>query len=339
MNLPSSFLVIDGNHIVRTIDEANPAPSSVAKASQTIKNATSTFRRAMSEFKPTHALVAFDNADRTWRHDLYDQYRQGRTPMAQSLRDAMEGFFRSLPQSLGITAITISGQEADDVIASAVGKWQERRSRAPDLYDSPIVLTADKDLLQLLPSGARIRNIFKNVWYDNEYVGVKMGGINPSQVRDFLALVGDTSDSVPGVPGWGTKTAAVYLSQYGSLEQLLNARSEIPGRAGQSLRDNVEAAKLSYQLVGLDQQVKLGLTWAQIRVTNSAMSAAPQPTMGLFDQEQGPSSQAPAAAITSSHHRVDPAHAASGTPLSLKYHVSPGARPQKFVDSMIFGGL
>ena len=340
MSPQNSFLVIDGNHIVRTIDEANPAPASRQKAAQTMKNAASTFRRVMAEFKPTHALVAFDNPGRTWRHDLYSHYRQGRTPMSAELRDAMETFFRSLPQSFGISAVTIEGQEADDVIASAVTKWQERRCRSQEHYQDAVVLTADKDLLQLLPLGARIRNVFKNIWYDEEYVAGKMAGITSSQVRDYLALVGDTSDSVPGVSGWGSKTAATYLSQYGTLEHLIQQAHEVPGRAGVLLRENIESAKLSYRLVGLDQSVTLGLTWAQIRVNNATHAEMPKGNLNLFERPATPTlSTLPPTQAVPARDATDRSvsHTSQvSTPIS---QLSTRGKPEKFVDSLIFGGV
>jgi len=262
-----SLLLIDGLNIVRRCYEANPAPDSPEKAQATARTAFSSFRRALTENPHTHALAAFDFGGRTWRHDLYERYREKRKPMPDELRDILPAFRQRLTDDLGLAVVCVPGVEADDVIGTVHSHWVACKA-AP-----VVVVSTDKDLCQLIASGARIRDHFKPEWRDAEWVFTKFG-VPPEQLGDMLALMGDSSDDIPGVAGIGAKTAAKLLTEHGSLEALLAAAGSVKGKNGERLQEQAEMARLSRQLVELNVSVPVGVTWNSLRRhTAEAMAA------------------------------------------------------------------
>jgi protein Xni len=261
------LLLIDGLNIVRRCYEANPAPDSPEKAQATARTAFSSFRRALNENPHTHALAAFDYGGHTWRHDLYAQYREKRKPMPDELRDIVPAFRQRLTDELGLAVACIPGVEADDVIGTVHARWMACKA-AP-----VVVVSTDKDLAQLIAQGARIRDHFKPEWRDAEWVMAKFGVV-PEQLGDLLALMGDSTDDIPGVDGIGAKTAAKLLTEYGNLEALLAAAGGIKGKNGERLQEQAEMARLSRRLVALNESVAVGVTWNSLRrQTAEAMAA------------------------------------------------------------------
>jgi len=262
-----ALLLIDGLNIVRRCYEANPAPDSPEKAQATSQTAFSSFRRALVEHTHTHALAAFDFGGHTFRHDMYPRYREKRKPMPQELRDILPAFQQRLTEDLGLAVVCIPGVEADDVIGTVHTRWVACKA-AP-----AIVVSTDKDLCQLIAAGALLRDHFKPEWRDADWVFTKFG-VAPQQLGDLLALMGDSSDDIPGVAGIGVKTAAKLLTEYGDLESLLAAASGIKGKTGEQLREQAEMARLSRRLVALNTSVAVGVTWnSLLRQSAPAMAA------------------------------------------------------------------
>lgn len=253
-----SLLLIDGLNIVRRCYEANPAPDSPEKAQATARTAFSSFRRALTEHPHTHALAAFDYGGPTWRHEIYPRYREKRKPMPKELSDILPAFRQRLTDDLGLAVACIPGVEADDVIGTVHMHWVACKA-APS-----VVVSTDKDLAQLIASGARLRDHFKPEWRDADWVMAKFG-VAPEQLGDLLALMGDASDDIPGVDGIGAKTAAKLLTEHKSLEALLAAAGSIKGKNGERLQEQAEMARLSRRLVALDTSVAVGVTWNNLR--------------------------------------------------------------------------
>lgn len=251
------LLLIDGLNLVRRVYEASPAEDSPDKAQGAVRSSLSSFRRALREHQPTHVLAPFDHGGATWRHELYSPYKANRKPMPQPLRDVLPELFEQLAR-LSVSTISVAGVEADDVVATVCHRWLEGR-RGP-----VTVLSTDKDLAALLAQGARIRDHFKPEWRDEAWTCAKFG-VSADRLHDLLALAGDNSDGVPGVPGVAVKTAAKLLHTYGSLGAVLANASDIKGKLGENVRANIETVRLARQLVGFKTDITLGLTWSALR--------------------------------------------------------------------------
>jgi DNA polymerase-1 len=250
------LLLIDGLNILRRIYEANQEDDSQAKVDSAFKSALSSFRRALAEHSPTHVLPAFDFGGRTWRHGLYEAYRASRKPMPAILQQNLPVFYERLGE-LGLHVVSVPGVEADDVIGTAFLRW-----KASDRGEA-VVLSTDKDLFWLISQGAKVWDHFKSEWRTAAAVEEKFG-VPPAMMVDYLALMGDSTDDIPGVSRVGAKTAAKLLRKYGSLEQVVANADQLKGAVGESLRAEAENAMLSRELVKLKTDVSLGLTWRQL---------------------------------------------------------------------------
>ncbi|MEO8120024.1 MAG: 5'-3' exonuclease H3TH domain-containing protein [Rhodoferax sp.] len=256
-----SLLIIDALNIIRRIHEAIPEPDSEEKVANTIASSVSSFKRALKTHRPTHAIAVFDHGGRTWKHGLFAGYQAHRKPMPQHLREGLLTIKQELHET-GLHWIAVEGIEADDAIAALVDKWCKVKS------EQAIILSTDKDFLQLLNDQVCIYDHFKDVWRDTAYVQKKFG-VTPSQMGDLLALMGDAVDGVPGVDKIGCKTAATLLRINGNLDRLISNADKVAGQVGANLRKGIEIARLSRQLVSFKTDMPLGLTWkmlAQVRV-------------------------------------------------------------------------
>ncbi|NMM13733.1 MAG: 5'-3' exonuclease [Rhodoferax sp.] len=251
-----SLLIIDALNIIRRIHEAIPEPDSEEKVADTIKSSLSSFKRALKTHRPTHAVAVFDHGGRTWKHELYEAYQAHRKPMPQPLRAGLLTLKHEL-QGMGLPWISIEGIEADDAIAALVEKWCITRS------ERAIILSTDKDFLQLLNDQVCIYDHFKDVWRDAAYVQEKFG-VTPSQMGDLLALMGDAVDGVPGVDKIGCKTAAMLLRINGNLDRLISNADKVAGQVGVNLRKGIDIARLSRELVSFKTDRPLGLTWKML---------------------------------------------------------------------------
>lgn len=264
---PRKLLLIDGLNILRRCFEANPTPDIEGKVKGAMQSAFGTFRRVLREHAPQYALAAFDHGGPTFRHRIYSQYRASRTPMPQSLRDAIPTFCDALLKNLGLASVTIPDVEADDVIGTMVHAWRKRGGTEVD------VISTDKDLLQLIPLGASIFDPFKSEARDAAYVQARFG-VAPERVIDFLSLVGDASDDVPGVAGIGAKTAAKLVNEIGDVCALLDASTHMQGPVGEKLRAGLDSLVMSRMLIGLRTDVAIGVTWRQMQIHPQMAAAA-----------------------------------------------------------------
>lgn len=266
------LVAIDGLSVVRRNWEANPAADSADKIKATISSTLSTLRRTLQQHQPTHQVAVFDHPAPTFRHEMYAGYRASRTPMSPILREGLAEIQAAYLDQLGLVSLTIPGVEADDTLATLAKNWIDK-SRG----DSPVLVSTDKDLTQTLALGARQWHPFENVWMDEAWV-LKKFCCPPALVGDCLALMGDSSDDVPGVRGIGPKTAGPLLVEYGGLEQLLASAEKIPGKLGERLVIGRELALLSRDLVKLKMDVVLGTTWSNLAVPPAFRASAPAKT-------------------------------------------------------------
>jgi len=260
-----ALLIIDALNIIRRIHEAVPGLDSDEKVADTLASSLASFKRALKTHNPTHAVAVFDHGGRTWKHDLYAPYQAHRKPMPQPLRDGLPSIRQGL-QAMGLHSIAIEGIEADDAIATLADKWCQA-NRQP-----VIIVSTDKDFLQLLNEQVSIHDHFKGIWRDEAYVLEKFG-VKPSQMGDLLALMGDAVDGIPGVPKVGRKTAAGLLRIHGHLDRVISNADKVEGQVGAHLRQGIEMLRLSRKLVSFKTDTPLGLTWRMISM-RQGMSAS-----------------------------------------------------------------
>lgn len=197
-------------------------------------------KKLLADHDPTHMAVVFDAKGDTFRNELYAEYKANRPSMPDELRSQVADVHESV-KAMGLPLLCIEGVEADDVIGTL--------SRYAEKQGVPVVIVSgDKDLTQLVGGEVVMVDTMKDARYDVDGVREKFG-VPPDLIIDYLSLVGDTSDNIPGVPKVGPKTAVKWLEQYGTLDGVIEHAADIKGKVGENLRDNLEQLALSRQLV------------------------------------------------------------------------------------------
>ena len=209
---------------------------------------TNMLRRLLTEYEPTHLAVVMDAKGKTFRDDLYADYKATRPPMPEEMREQLEPI-RNLVRALGIPLLEVSGVEADDVIGTLARQGTKLG------YDVTIS-TSDKDMAQLVDKSVTMANTMDGGVLDPQGVEEKFG-IGPELIVDYLTLIGDTVDNVPGVPKVGPKTAVKWLKQFGTLDEIIAHAGEIGGKVGENLRECVDRLPLSRELVTIKCDVDL----------------------------------------------------------------------------------
>lgn len=207
---------------------------------------------------PTHVAVIFDHSGKSFRNDLYDQYKANRPPAPEDLRPQFP-LTRDATRAFNIACKEIEGFEADDIIATLACQARDAGGRCT-------IISSDKDLMQLVGDGVEMLDAMKNKRIDSDGV-VEKFGVGPDRVVDVQALAGDSVDNVPGAPGIGVKTAALLINEYGDLTSLLDRAEEIkqPKRR-QTLIENRAQIELSRQLVQLDCEMELDFSLESLEV-------------------------------------------------------------------------
>jgi len=267
------LLIVDGLSIVRRVYEAVKGDDTPERADGALKSSWFSILRALREHEPTHFLAAFDHRGPTWRHELYPEYKANRRPMAQALTDAMPEFIEHLNNS-GLRSLSVPGVEADDTMSTLAVRAV---SRGFDV----VVLTSDKDMYFLLEHGVQVYDHFMSEWRDHDWIRSHFG-VEPAQMTDFLALMGDETDGIPGIEQVGIKTAAKLLNQFGTLDAVLDNAHLIAGKLGEKIRSSVDIARLSRQLATVDLDVDIGISPRDIVLPASLislLSIAPEPKL------------------------------------------------------------
>jgi DNA polymerase I len=208
--------------------------------------------RTLKEKEPSRLAVVFDAKGPTFRHEKYSEYKANRPPMPQDLSMQIPKI-HELVDAYRLASLSVPGFEADDIIATLTAMAREKDWEV-------VIVSGDKDLMQLVGQGVVMWDPQGDKVYDSNGVKKKFG-VTPDRIVDFLALMGDSSDNVPGVPGIGKKTAASLIDQFGSLDQIFADLDKVPQkRARNNLSEHKNKALLSRDLVTLDYQVPLGKT-------------------------------------------------------------------------------
>ncbi len=217
-------------------------------------------RKLREDYHPEYMGVVFDAKGKTFRHDMYEDYKATRPPMPDDLKRQIEPL-HEIVKAMGFKLIIEPGVEADDVIGTLTR--QAAKKNLP-----MVVSTGDKDMAQLVDDNVTLINTMSNTVMDRQTVEEKFG-VKPEQIIDYLALMGDTSDNIPGVPKVGPKTAAKWLQQYGSLDNLIAHADEIKGKVGESLRASLQQLPLSRELTTIRDDLTLDFSLDDLKISEA----------------------------------------------------------------------
>lgn len=243
------LVLIDGSSFLfRAFHAVPPLTNAKGQPTNAIYGVSNMLRKLIQDYNTPYFCVVFDAPGKTFRHELYDQYKAHRPPMPEDLRVQIQPL-HELIRSLGLPLIIETGVEADDVLGSLA------QSAAAQGFQV-IISTGDKDMAQLVNSQIMLENTMTNSRLDEAGVLEKFG-VKPDQIVDYLALMGDAVDNVPGVPKVGPKTAAKWLQEYGSLDQIMLNADQIGGKIGENLREALPQLPLSRELTRIRCDVAL----------------------------------------------------------------------------------
>lgn len=245
------LILVDGSSYLYRAFHALPAlANSKGFPTGAIYGVVSMLRKLLSDYQPDSMAVVFDAKGKTFRDDIFPAYKAHRPEMPDDLARQIEPLHEVI-QAMGLPLLMIEGVEADDVIGTLANE-------AARQGHSVLISTGDKDLAQLVNEHITLVNTMTNTVLNPETVETKFG-VPPEKIIDYLALIGDTSDNVPGVPQVGPKTAVKWLKEYGSLDQIIAQADSVSGKVGESLRASLAQLPLSKTLVTIKNDVPLSI--------------------------------------------------------------------------------
>jgi DNA polymerase-1 len=248
----TDLVLIDGSsYLYRAFHALPPLTNAAGEPTGALHGVLTMILKLVREEQPEHIAVVFDAPGKTFRDELYSEYKANRPPMPDDLRAQVQPLLDAVT-ALGLPLLRVEGVEADDVIGTLC-------EHAANTGLDVLVSTGDKDLAQLVNDRVTLINTMSDTRLDRDGVKNKFD-VYPEQIVDYLALVGDSSDNIPGVPKVGAKTAAKWLNQYPSADEIVAHGDDIKGAVGQSLRDNVEKLRLSQSLAAIRKDLDLDLT-------------------------------------------------------------------------------
>jgi DNA polymerase-1 len=243
------LVLVDGSSYLYRAFHAMPGlTTSSGEPTGALLGVLNMLNKLVEDYDPQHMAVVMDAGGKTFRNEIYSEYKAHRPPMPDELRSQIEPLLDAV-EAMGFPVLRIPGVEADDVIGTLA-------TRASEQGLTTLVSTGDKDMAQLVNDRVTLVNTMNNSHLDAGGV-VKKFGVRPDQFIDYLGLVGDSSDNIPGVPKVGPKTAVKWLQAWGSSAGILAHADEVRGKVGESLRDNIEKLELSRELATIDCDVKL----------------------------------------------------------------------------------
>ncbi|GAB6067282.1 DNA polymerase I [Methylothermus subterraneus] len=251
------LVLVDGSSFLyRAYHALPPLRNSKGEPTGAIYGVANMLRKLLNTYDTPYFAVVFDAPGKTFREAWYAAYKAQRPPMPEELAAQLKPL-QELIEALGIPQIVHEGVEADDVIATLA-------SQAKALGFRVVVATSDKDLAQLVDDRLILDDTLSGTRLDVQGVQEKFG-VPPAKIVDFLALVGDPTDNIPGVSGVGPKTAAKWLNQYGSLDGILAHANEIKGKVGESLRAHLDRLALARQLATVRSDLALAIPLAELK--------------------------------------------------------------------------
>ena len=243
------LVLIDGSsYLFRAFHALPSLTNSAGEPTGAIHGVLNMINKLVREETPGRIAVVFDASGKTFRNDIYPDYKANRPPMPDELRSQIDPILNAV-RGMGLPLLRVPGVEADDVIGTLC-----REGEAKGL--NVLVSTSDKDLAQIVSDKVTLVNTMSDTVMDRDGVKAKFD-VMPEQIIDYLALVGDTSDNIPGVPKVGAKTAAKWLNLYDTADGIIENADEIKGKVGESLREHIEQLKLSRDLATIRTDVDL----------------------------------------------------------------------------------
>ena len=247
-----TLVLIDGSSFLyRAFHGLPPLSNSKGEPTGAIFGVANMLRKLLADYANAHIGLVFDAPGKTFRDDLYDQYKANRPPMPDDLRAQIEPL-HELVKAMGFPVLMVQGVEADDVIGTLAQQGEKQGFAV-------VISTGDKDMAQLVNDKITLENTMTNTRMDAAGV-VEKFGVPPDRIIDYLALVGDSSDNIPGVPKCGQKTAAKWLTEFGSLDALMERAGEVGGKIGENLRESLPNIPVSRQLATIKCDVALDVT-------------------------------------------------------------------------------
>lgn len=251
MSPDKEIILIDGtNFLFRAYHALGRAQLTTAdgRTTQAIFGMVNMLRKLLKDRQPTHIAVVMDAKGKTFRHDLYKAYKANRPPMPDDLRSQLEYVTKIIP-AMGLPLISITGVEADDVIGTLSIQATTQGFRT-------MIFSSDKDLTQLVNDKVEMVDTMKDKHLNTAGV-IEKFHVPPERMIEYLALVGDNSDNIPGIPTVGPKTAVKWFNEYGTLDKIIENAKKIPGKVGEHLRNNLEQLELSKKLTTIKCDVEL----------------------------------------------------------------------------------
>lgn len=243
------IVLVDGSSYLYRAFHAMPSlTNSTGEPTGAVYGIVNMLRRLLKEYETANFVIVFDAPGATFRDALYSEYKANRPPMPDELQTQIT-VVHAVIDALGLPLLCVDGVEADDVIGTLA-------TQASDLGIETLIVSGDKDLAQLVGDHVLLVDTMKNIAYDAVGIEAKFG-VPPGKIIDYLALVGDSSDNIPGVPKVGPKTASKWLQQYGSLNEIIQHAAEIPGKVGENLRASLDQLLLARELATIKRDVPL----------------------------------------------------------------------------------
>ena len=260
---PNPLVLVDGSsYLYRAFHAFPPLTNSAGEPTGAMYGVLNMLKSLISQVQPSHIAVVFDAKGKTFRDEMFEQYKSHRPPMPDDLRKQIQPL-HDIIRALGIPLLVIEGVEADDVIGTLAVAASKANQKV-------LISTGDKDMAQLVDDNIMLINTMNNTLLDREAV-IEKYGIPPELIIDYLALMGDSADNIPGVAGVGEKTALGLLQGIGSMAEIyanLDKVSELPIRGAKKLGDKLlaekEMADLSYRLATIKTDVALDITPEQL---------------------------------------------------------------------------
>ncbi|MDH5692840.1 MAG: DNA polymerase I [Gammaproteobacteria bacterium] len=250
------IILVDGSSYLYRAYHAMPSFSnSKGEPTGAIYGVLNMMRRLIQEYPQSAIAVVFDAKGKTFRDELYSEYKANRPSMPEELAAQIMPLNQAL-EALGFPLLTVAGVEADDVIGTLAKQANEKKIRT-------LISTGDKDLAQLVNENIHLSNSMNDSYMDSSGVLEKFG-VPPDLIIDYLTLIGDNVDNVPGVPKVGPKTAVKWLCEFGSLDSIIEHANDIKGKVGENLRSSLDQLPLSKELVTIDCDVDLPLNIDQL---------------------------------------------------------------------------
>ena len=242
-------VLVDGSsYLFRAYHALPQLVSSKGQATGAIKGVISMIRKLIAEYPDSHIAVVFDAKGKSFRNDIYKDYKANRPPMPDELRSQIEPI-HNIIRLMGLPILVVDHVEADDVIGTLATQATAKKMDV-------LVSTGDKDMAQLVTPHVTLINTMTDTLMDGPGVEEKFG-VRADQIIDYLALVGDTSDNIPGVPKCGPKTAVKWLQAFESLNGVMANAESVKGKVGEYLRDSLEFLPMSYELATIKKDLEL----------------------------------------------------------------------------------